>query len=78
MVDSLQKAQDEWRIETRIRTSGKLQGYCYKVYKHPDTGVSYWSLTAAQKAGFTGGEGMDGRRKRRKSPDEAASKKPQN
>ena len=76
MVDSLQKMQDGWRIETRIRSCGVNKGSQYNVYKDPNSGVSYWSLKAAIKAGFTcGGEVPDGRRKRGADPKEEASKK---
>ena len=59
--------EDGWRVETRVRTSGKQAGCSYKLYKSP-SGVSYWSLVSAQEAGFTGysdGRPLDARAKRK-------------
>ena len=77
MIDTIQKMQDGWRVETRIRTCGKQSGAPYKVYKHPESGLAFWSLSAAIKGGFTGhesGEVADARRRRKgnKAPPKAA------
>ena len=58
--------QDGWKVETRVRLSGKQQGSQYKCFKSP-TGAQYWSIRQAMEHGFTGlesGEPLDGRRKR--------------
>ena len=52
VVDSIQKVQD-WRIETRVRLSGKQEGSVYKRFRSPN-GTSYWSLKKAKEAGFEG------------------------
>ena len=59
--------QDGWQVETRVRLQGKQAGSKYRCFKSP-SGVSYWSLGTACKAGFSGlvsGEGLDGRCKRK-------------
>ena len=52
VVDSIQKVQD-WRIETRVRLSGKQEGSVYKCFRSPN-GTYYWSLKKAKEAGFEG------------------------
>ena len=54
-VDSIQKLQDGWKVETRIRLSGKQEGSMYKCFRSP-SGAYHWSLKQAKQAGFQGYE----------------------
>ena len=68
-LESLDKAQDDWKVETRLRLSGKAKGTQYKCFRAPDGGV-YWSIKKAVEAGFKGyldGSNPDGRTKRKKN-----------
>ena len=67
VVDTIDKMQDGWKIETRIRTSGKQCGNPYKVYKQPLTGLNFWSVAAAVQAGFDAGGVTDGRKAKGKT-----------
>ena len=52
-VDTILNAQEGWKVETRIRISGKQAGSSYKCFKAP-TGTCYWSLRKAKENGFKG------------------------
>ena len=78
MVDTIENVQDGWKVETRIRMSGKLKGHEYRAYKSP-SGLTYFSLKQAQLNGFKGwldDTVPDRRAKKPKAKAKAASKKP--
>lgn len=46
-------AQEGWKVETRERKAGKMQGSLYKVFISPQN-KQYYSMKKAREAGFPG------------------------
>ena len=46
-------AQEGWKVETRERQAGKMQGSVYKVFISPQN-KQYYSMKKAREAGFSG------------------------
>ena len=77
-LESLDKAQDDWKVETRLRLSGKAKGTSYKCFRALDGNV-YWSIKKAAEAGFKGyldGKNPDGRSRRKKNDAQTGAVQP--